>query len=259
MKVRSDFVTNSSSSSFVIGKKDDTSATIESVYQLIRSFYKDFLATRDAAIEYIAAHPKMKIQYVKKDNYESFECTEKVFEKRCKLQDEFERQCGTSVWEIFDKSYDWLNCETYIEYEKYWLDKMVDATNWRVHAPFTIADFLEEREINWLHYHFNPEYDTRVHKINSASDVINWYYPNIEEAYKYPETCEGCRDAKYREYCHEECSRAKEVIKNGNVPEDKACLYLLGRVCIHSESGYIPSYVVEKLYDISEYSCNHMG
>ena len=42
-------------------------------------------------------------------------------------------------------------------------------------------------------------------------------------------------------------------------PKEKACLYLLGRVCIHSESGYILNNVVNKLRDISEYSCNHMG
>ena len=40
---------------------------------------------------------------------------------------------------------------------------------------------------------------------------------------------------------------------------DKACLFLLGRICIHSECGYIPEYVVEKLSEVSEYACNHMG
>lgn len=258
MKIREDFVTNSSSSSFIIGKKDDTSATIESVYQIIRGLYKEFLATRDAAIEYIAAHPEMKIQYVKKDNYETFECIEKDTHKRWSLHDEFEEKCGISVYECFG-DFDWLNCETYLEYEKYWLDKMTDSTNWRVHAPFTIADFLEECEINWLHFYFDHEYDTRTHKINSESEVINWYYPCIRDAYEHPETCEGCTDVEDREYCHNDCARARKIIGYGNIPEDKACLYLLGRVCIHSESGYIPDYVVKKLHYISEYSCNHMG
>lgn len=258
-KIRYDFVTNSSSSSFVIGKKDDVSVTIESVYQIVRGFYKDFLVARDAAIEHIAEHSELKMQYVKKDGYETFECTEKVNEKRWKLHDQFEEQCGISVWCVFDESYGWLNCETYSEYEKYWLDKMSATTDWKVHAPFTIGDFLEEREINWLHFGHNTEWCASTHKVDSTSGIVNWYFNNIEEAYKYPETCDGCRDAKYREYCQEECAKAKQIIKDENIPEDKACLYLLGRVCIHSESGYIPDYVVEKLHDISEYSCNHMG
>ena len=258
MKIRTDYVTNSSSSSFVIGKKDDTSATIESVYQIVRDLYKDMLKVRDDAIKFAAAHPKMKIKYVQKDDYGTFECIEKKREKRWKLQDAFEKQCKISVYEYF-YNYDWLDCETYAEYEKHWMGKMIDPNNWRIHAPFTIADFLEEREINWLHYYYNPKYDTRVHKVNSESEIINWYFNCIEEAYKFPETCDGCRDVEYREYCQEECVAARAIIKDRNIPEDKACLYLLGRVCIHSESGYIPSYVVERLYDISEYSCNHMG
>ena len=256
MKVRSDFVTNSSSSSFVIGKKDDTSATIESVYQIVKGLYKELLVARDAALEYISANPKLKIKYVEKDGFGYFEFTDKNIDKYWEVRDSFEKNFGISSFEYISTNYEWLNCNTYLEYQNYWLDKMTNA-DWRVHAPFTIADFLEEKEIEWLHYNFNPEYDTKVHKVNSKSDVLGWYFPYIEEAFAYTDGCDNCRCV---EWCDKaECHEARSSVIDKNIPEDKACLYMLGRVCIHSESGYMPNYVVNKLCDISEYSCNHMG
>lgn len=257
MKVRSDFVTNSSSSSFVIGKKDDMSATIESVYQIIRGFYRDYLNARDNAVEYLNNNPKFPIKYMEdKYGYYYFECTEENIKKYWEIKDLFEERFGISTFEYFAPKYEWLDCNTYLDYEKYWLDRMRDA-NHTVNAPFTIADFLEEKEVEWLHYHFDPKYDTKVHRVNSKSDVLGWYFPYIEEAFEYANGCDKCR---YKDCCYEKkCTNTKSIVVTNNIPEDKACLYMLGRVCIHSESGYMPNYVVDRLSDISEYSCNHMG
>lgn len=257
MKIRKSFVTNSSSSSFVIGKKDDTSATIESVYQTIKRFYREMLALRDAAIVYIAEHPELKMTYVQDGKYSKFVCSEKDYNTRWKLQDDFEAACGISAWDyIYDC--EWLDCETYAEYEQYWLtQKKEHPSDHKVYAPFTITDFLEEREIEWLHYNVNSEFDTGIHKVNSQSEVLGWYFPYIEEAFKYAGNCDECGRA---EWCDkEECALTRADVVTKNIPEDKACLYMMGRVCIHSESGNIPDYVVEKLGEVSECACNHMG
>ena len=57
----------------------------------------------------------------------------------------------------------------------------------------------------------------------------------------------------------EECEPMAESFKRKGIPEDKVCLYVLGKICVCSECGYLPDYVVERLEEISEYSCNHMG
>lgn len=259
MKFRHDFVTNSSSSSFIIGKKDDESATIESVYQLIRNLYKTQLENRNRLIEWIKEYPDLNLEYKEDDEgwcYFRFKKGHSWDPENKETAKMIKKEFNISSFDSFRKDQEWLNCESYEEYEKYWMEKMEKAKSWTVHAPFTIADFLEEKEINWLHYSSTYD-DDKVHKVDIHSDVLGWYYPYIEEAFMYPENCDECH---YNNYCDkEECLEQQQNIKYKDIPADKACLYLLGRVCIHSECGYIPDTIVDELTEISEYSCNHMG
>ena len=252
MKYRSDYVTNSSSSSFVIGKKDDETVTIESVYQTIRKLYKERLEKRDVLIQYIKDNPKFGLTYKESEDgrYSYFKFLNREddnWERNKAIKGDF----GINTWDYFYKEEEWLHCSTYQEYEKYWLDRMRQANDYRIHAPFTIADFLEEKEIYWLHY---GKGNKEMHHVNNKSEILHWYYEYSEKAFE-DISCEECWR---KDWCNqEECLEEREELKN--VPKEQACLYLLGRICIYSECGYIPDHVVEKLIEISTYSCNHMG
>lgn len=220
MKIRNDFVTNSSSSSFIISK-DIEQNSIDGAYEIIRNLYieldkKMFLA----------------VDYAKNDTKGIFKYDESTgFKFDWHRIDEDSNFVNTTGLNPYDLSYwkgktEWAYiCNTYQEYQDYWLNKIS-----KVHAPFTIGDYLNP-EITWLHW---GEGKTTHLDTGETNEEIEWYF-----------------DDYYDDYDKEAYETAKA---KGNM-----CFELLGRFCIYSESGYINPYVVDKLQDFCSYSCNHMG
>lgn len=214
MKIRSDFVTNSSSSSFIIGKGTDENYTIESVFQIIKELYKELLRKRDNVIEYLDRHPDCEIEYRynKERDYYSFGAKKSARgDKYREAVSWFERMFGIEIYSSIPSTIGWFDCETYKDYLKYWnKDKFRNA-------PFLIEDFSDpdfSDENNWNHY-----------------EILCWYNRNINE----------------------------EKIEKWSKKQKSKKLLALGRICIYSECGYIQEYVVEKLGEISQHWCNHMG
>lgn len=245
MKNRKGFVTNSSSSSFIVGKKENSSITVESVFSQVKEFYNCYFQKKEELINYIKSVPDAGIYYDSDAARFKFSNGNSSSKENKAIRDFINQQFGIDIWDFFNYYSEWLTCNTYQEYEEFWKEKIKKG---KYHAPFTIGDFSNKGNITWLHWSKNKECIEEPHDISATSEIFEWYEEeqnpeNILLNWKYDDSF----NRKYPDnvICTEEFQYA--------------CLYSLGRICIYSECGYIPDYVVERLISISEYSCNHMG
>lgn len=219
MKIRCGFVTNSSSSSFLIRMVNGKPSNIDELFNDIKQLYKDmFDKTKQVVVEAVAwgiakegTTSKELYEIMNKHYWESDSNKYSAFDA------EIDRKYGVSWFSLLGYSEDdfpWLNCNTYNEYVKSF-DNKGDM-------PFIIIDHKARAK---------GELEN-----SSVSEAVYWY--------KYDEIKEKLSNVKTR---HEEM----EIIWK--------YMLELGDFGVYSTCGKIPELVVMDLYDISEYGCNHMG
>lgn len=288
MKIRTDFVTNSSSSSYIIGKKDDN-ITIEDVYQMVRKAFiryyelgqelKEFMKTYKGPFELVENKWGFDVEYKGR--------VKVSMARRKKETKAFEKQVPKDlepyVWCDFPFELEkWVqNCTTY--------DDFVAAPN-NTKIYLTIFDYTNPSNSDWVYTDISKmsqqelddftskhlkDYSYYESTSSAESAVLEWYYDYITEAFQRakPEKYKGIEvstlpfekgsdssmDAFEKRKMKEQFERVVERIKTEDIPFENACLYLMGKYCIYSEDCYIPYVVAELLNKQALFGCNHMG
>ena len=283
MKIRTDFVTNSSSSSFIIGKHDED-ITVDTVFNMLKGLYQEYLDKRDALK---VDCDKFGIVWVEGDGFQ-FKEGKPWDKKNEQINKQIERIYGINTWDAFHWPTEWMSCETYKDYEKYWLRKYNEEKEAKEkgekvrgnYAPFSIADFSKPADFYALEdgsYCLEGKKSTKA----SQSDIFGWYigcsdalfgdafYEKIDGNYYdrdgqvvVPKCEEHCSWCSYNEDSKNATFKCDEIIKksnNGEITDENAIAMVLGKICIMSECGWIPDRIVDKLGEISRFFCNHMG
>ncbi len=229
MKYRSDFVTNSSSSSFII-TKDNEINDVEKLFQYLKVLYCKWINAKEQMVEYCKNNKDFNVT-VDKDGNTTIKSiygykTEEARNKSHKLCDILNEKFGMDYWDSLDYYTDWLSCETYTDYIEHTKDEPYISF---YKKPFEIFDFSNITEEN-------------KSDINS---VISWYFP----CYDYETSESSCR------WCGKNGTELCDKLKKKEVQMPTE----FGNVCVFSECGYIPDFVRNELEKICSLHCNHMG
>lgn len=253
MKIRTSFVTNSSSSSYILGNINDADLTLDKVFDMMKSFYVEWIEKSQEVIKYVEEQHEKNPDYpCIKGKYVSFKQGTPYSEQKPVLE-ELEEKFGISDELYNGQELPFLQCKNYEEYMEWGKEAVKKAKEETDDAygvvPFDIA-YMTNPNPELLHTGFLEGSSSAV-----WCSVVTWHEEDIENVQDYFEKamealqdkwnmCQNCEDKEYCKY---------KLQDNMNLAMN------LGKICIYSECELIPQYVVNQLKKLCEFYCVHMG
>lgn len=224
MKIRADFVTNSSSSSFIISNQKFSNK--EDMYLKIKSLFIEYFQKAKDVIEYCRRDNRFEI--IENNGYIRIAINSEKAGKPpyFKIWDEIEEKFGLELYSIPSSMPKWIKkCKTYEQFVAYFEDD-------KYSMPFTLIDVFNKSS--------QDEED--------VCDILKWYFPCFNSEY----------DDIDCKYCHEKspinCEKAQKTKTEKEMFE-----FMKSNIIVFSEDGHLPNFIVKELSKISNLYCNHMG
>lgn len=263
MKIRRSFVTNSSSASYILGKKDDVPGyDVESAYQLMRRIFLDYIADE---VRYF----KKNKEYFREHGV-SLEWTKYSFRYTGEYEDILDALVGAPLedgqYHYNEQHYDiskWIVQRRYADYLKL---RGKDGVPFfgiiDLAEPITdISETVEAGQaVQWYNLDIPPQYFGAIHPDIGCESCQDWAYgcegscwfeANKEDG----ESAESTYPDEHKQYLR--CQKMKKQFREGKL--ENLLLARMGKVFIYSEDSFLPMYVHERLEKIARYGCNHMG
>lgn len=232
MKVRYDFVTNSSSSSFIFGEPGGYKLKVEDVVTLIKDLAKKLVAVTDQLDSLIKAD---KYLYTLVEEYKNATSYERKYELENKIAE---------TWVI-------ETIKAQLKEQKI-IDDTDDTESAKELAEEVLMVYLgtysgeleKIKEIAESTDKYSLPIKSEIIDLRKDSSIVSEYAEDIIGWYEYEDECKDIKD---------------KMLKDKELTAQQIAHKYFGEIVIMGECGYIPDLIATLLYDKVKFGCNHMG
>lgn len=247
MKVRYDFVTNSSSSSFIFGEPGGHKLKVEDVVTLIKDLAKKLVAVTDQLDSLIKAD---KYLYTLVEEYKNATSYERKYELEDKIEETWVIEtikAQLKEQKIIDDTDN--TDDTNDTYDIVVVDGIDDTELAEDILMIYLGNYSGElekiKEIAESTDKYSLPIKSEIIDLRKDSSIVSEYAEDIIGWYEYEDECKDIKDKMLKD---KESLTAQQIAHK-----------YFGEIAIMGECGYIPDLIVTLLYDKVKFGCNHMG